>query len=38
MVIVDYLVLFVVVCIWGFLLINIVLIVVGYVYYLKNEV
>ncbi|EAG9321359.1 glycosyltransferase family 2 protein [Listeria monocytogenes] len=37
MVIADYLALFAVVCIWGLLLINIVLIVAGYVYYLKNE-
>ncbi|MBC1471691.1 glycosyltransferase family 2 protein [Listeria seeligeri] len=37
MVIADYLALFAVICIWGLLLINIVLIVAGYVYYLKNE-
>ncbi|EAF5831615.1 glycosyltransferase family 2 protein [Listeria monocytogenes] len=37
MVVADYLALFAVVCIWGLLLINIVLIVAGYVYYLKNE-
>ncbi|HHX8988306.1 TPA: glycosyltransferase family 2 protein [Listeria monocytogenes] len=37
MVVADYLALFAVICIWGLLLINIVLIVAGYVYYLKNE-
>ncbi|MBC1728340.1 glycosyltransferase family 2 protein [Listeria seeligeri] len=37
MVIADYLALFAVICIWGLLLINIILIVAGYVYYLKNE-
>lgn len=37
MVIADYLALFAVICIWGLLLVNIVLIVAGYVYYLKNE-
>lgn len=37
MVIADYLALFAVICIWGLLLVNIILIVAGYVYYLKNE-
>lgn len=37
MVVADYLALFAVICIWGLLLVNIILIVAGYVYYLKNE-
>lgn len=33
----DYLSLFAVICIWGLLLVNIVLIIAGYIYYLRNE-
>ncbi|EUJ31265.1 family 2 glycosyl transferase [Listeria floridensis FSL S10-1187] len=33
----DYISLFAVICIWGLLLVNIALIVAGYVYYLRNE-
>ncbi|WP_239256623.1 glycosyltransferase family 2 protein [Listeria ilorinensis] len=37
MTVADYLSLFAVICIWSLLLINIALIVAGYVYYLRNE-
>ncbi|WP_099221969.1 glycosyltransferase family 2 protein [Listeria costaricensis] len=37
MTVADYLSLFAVICIWSLLLINIVLIIAGYVYYLRNE-
>lgn len=37
MVVADYLALFAVICIWGLLLVNIILIIAGYMYYLKNE-
>ncbi|WP_167629662.1 glycosyltransferase family 2 protein [Listeria valentina] len=37
MTVADYLSLFAVICIWSLLLVNIVLIIAGYVYYLRNE-